>query len=241
MTKPIDDHARSTELLASAADDEAAGRWDSAALKLQLAQAHEKSPDVAERLARALRRGAPGPVSSSPSVAARITPSSRPVPQPSPSGLRQSPMPMLLFSVLKNQHLLLGAGFATRYPHPWLVWELGPRRPADNTAVRNTLETQRPSQAGAAKVPVTDPLCFAVFGSDLRIGRSDECAIVIDDVTFSRDFGTLRRSGEVWTFEARAGGSTQLFAGAQLHHGDVTLTFETATSFPERLTRSGTA
>lgn len=306
-TPPADDDARAAELLKSATDDENAGRWDAARLKLQLAQAHRNTPEVAERLARAERRGEPPPVSSrltpaprpvsnatgpsglrsAPSavvgdasaqtpVSSRTTPGPRPVldptgqrstpsavaggasaappvssrstpgarvphvPPASPSRPRASPMPMLLLSVLRNQHLLLGAAFATRYPHPWLVWELGPRRPAASAVERNTLETQRPSQAGAPKAAGHDPLCFPLFGTSLRVGRGDDCAIVIDDVTFSRDAGVLSLVGASWSFHPSAGGApVPLEAGSTVQSGDVTLTFETSTSFVARLSRPG--
>jgi hypothetical protein len=238
-TPPADDDARYAELLASATDDETAGRYDAAALKLKLAQAHRQTPEVAERLARVARRGAPPPP---PPVSSRSTPGTRlsPVPTPGPGRPRATPLPMLLLSVLRNQHLLLAAGFATRYPHPWLVWELGPRRPSTDAGERNTLVTQVPAQAGPAKTSGHDPLCFPLFGTALRIGRGDDCAIVIDDVTFSRDFGVLHFADTTWAFAPTTGGAPiTLTPGMPLRHGDVTLTFETSTSFVARLSTPG--
>ncbi|MDP3234055.1 MAG: hypothetical protein Q8N26_14840 [Myxococcales bacterium] len=178
-----------------------------------------------------------------------FTPRTTPVPRPaSPSApppvLRQSApapvvrtpsMPMMLLSVLHRQSLVLGAGFATRYPHPWLVWELGPHRPAGEE--RNVLATVLPSQAGSPKAVGTDPLCFALFGpGPLRVGRADGCSIVVDDVTFSRDLGVLVCVEGKWAFDATAGGHTELDAGSRLQNGDVTLSFETSESFARRLT-----
>jgi hypothetical protein len=235
---PVSDDSRYTELLASATEDETAGRFDAAALKLRLAQSHRATPEVAERLARVERRGAPSP----PPVPSRTTPVGRPAtsPAPPPGRPRVTPLPMLLLSVLRNQHLLLERGFSTRYPHPWLVWEPGPRRPAGSAAERNTLSTQAPTQAGPAKAAGGDPLCVPLFGAALRIGRGDDCAIIIDDVTFSRDFGVLTLEGETWRFTPTAGGAlVTLTAGTPLRHGDVTLTFETPASFVARLAPPG--
>ncbi len=144
-------------------------------------------------------------------------------------------MPMMLLSVLQRQSLLLGAGFATRYPHSWLVWELGPHRPAGEE--RNVLDTMKPSQAGTPKAVGTDPLCFALFGpGPLRVGRADGCSIVVDDVTFSRDLGVLIFVDGRWAFDATTGGRLELDAGSRLQNGDVTLSFETSESFVLRLT-----
>ncbi|MBL8920299.1 MAG: hypothetical protein JNJ54_15640 [Myxococcaceae bacterium] len=229
---------RLEELLASAREDEEAGRWDSADLKLRLALKHGSTPALVERLARVARRGAPAATPatqaapSSPSP--RTTPAARPAP-PAPV-VRTPPMPMMLFSVLQRQALVLGAGFATRYPHPWLVWELGPQRPAGDAAERNVLDTLLPSKAGSPKSVGSDPVCFALFGAGpLRVGRADGCSVVIDDVTFSRDLGLLVCTAGRWSFEATTGGRVELAAGSQLQNGDVTLSFETPESFQRRL------
>jgi len=151
-------------------------------------------------------------------------------------------MPMMLFSILQRQALLLGAGFATRYPHPWLVWELGPHRPTGTPAERNVVATVLPSQAGAPRASGADPLCFALFGpGPLRVGRADGCSIVVDDITFSRDLGVLVCVEGRWAFDATGGGRTSLDAGSRLQNGDVTLSFETAESFAGRLAASSPA
>lgn len=151
-------------------------------------------------------------------------------------------MPMMLLSVLQRQALLLREGFATRYPHPWLVWETGPQRPAVNPDERNVLATVQPSHAGAPKAVGADPLCFALFGSGpLRVGRADGCSIVVDDVTFSRDLGVLVCAEGRWAFETTGGGRTELDAGSRLQNGDVTLSFETSESFQRRLTSTAPA
>lgn len=294
-SKPSSDQ-RFEELVASARKDEEAGRWDSAALKWNLAKSLRDTPEVAESLARVAARGArayistqttsapeaappgissrttpapsvpprttpgarPVPPSASPGFSTRTTPAPQappftprttPIPRPAPPSapppvLRQSApapvvrtpsMPMMLLSVLQRQSLVLGAGFATRYPHPWLVWELGPHRPAGEE--RNVLATVLPSQAGAPKAVGTDPLCFALFGpGPLRVGRADGCSIVVDDVTFSRDLGVLVCVEGKWAFDATTGGRTELDAGSRLQNGDVTLSFETSESFARRLT-----
>lgn len=271
-SRPSSDQ-RFEELVASARKDEDAGRWDSAALKWNLAKSLRDTPEIAESLARVAARGArayistqttqttPAPQAAPPPIASRTTPAPQPAPPFSPRTtpgprpippsapppvlrpsapapvMRTPSMPMMLLSVLQRQALLLGAGFATRYPHPWLVWELGPHRPSGTPDERNVLATVLPSQAGAPKAVGTDPLCFALFGpGPLRVGRADGCSIVVDDVTFSRDLGVLVCAEGKWAFDATTGGRTDLDAGSRLQNGDVTLSFETSESFARRLT-----
>lgn len=248
--------------------DSASLKWNLAKSLRDTPEVAESLARVAARGARAYistqttpTPQAPPPVSSprttpvpqpAPSFSPRTTPGPRPVPasvpppvlRPSapPPIVRTPSMPMMLLSILQRQALLLGAGFATRYPHPWLVWELGPHRPATNPEERNVLTTVLPAQAGAPKAVGTDPLCFALFGpGPLRVGRADGCSIVIDDVTFSRDLGVLVSVDGKWAFDATTGGRTELDAGSHLQNGDVTLSFETSESFARRLASSSPA
>ncbi|MBL8951876.1 MAG: FHA domain-containing protein, partial [Myxococcaceae bacterium] len=146
-----------------------------------------------------------------------------------------------LLSFLTRQFLLRRAGFETRYPHPWLVWEPGSwRAPPVNAGVAETLlpGAARPPRAGPG-----DALCFELdpktSPGPLRIGRAEGSELLISDATVSREHCVLRREGAAWFVKASpsvksmrvagrplaAGAETQLEPGQQLDLGEVKLTF----------------
>lgn len=148
------------------------------------------------------------------------------------------------FSVLVRQHLMLQERFTARYPNAWLVWEAGRWIPAMDPV--GVSETQTPNRTPAAPTRA-DPLCFDLCipaGEQVRVGRSPECDVVIDDATFSRNQLVIARSEpDRWTASAIPGsGPTRVLGmvlaaeamsltpGLLLHVGEVSLTFHTSTS-----------
>lgn len=107
-----------------------------------------------------------------------------------------TPLPL---STLARQALMLGSGFNARYPHPWLVWEPGHRvsaPSANGVPVTTVVPVTSPSQPAQG-----DPLCFplvAGMSSAVRVGRSAESDIVVDDLTVSRDHFELWVDAEGW-------------------------------------------
>jgi len=103
--------------------------------------------------------------------------------------------------MLARQVLALGAGFSTRYPHAWLVWEPGervaplPRAGVPVTTVVPLMSPRRGPTEG-------DPLCFPLIGSAsgpaLRVGRDPESDLVVDDLTVSREHFNLWLEGADW-------------------------------------------
>ena len=95
---------------------------------------------------------------------------------------------------------MLGSGFNARYPHPWLVWEPGHRvsaSPARGIPITTVVPVKSPSQTPADG----DPLCFPLvtgMSSAVRVGRSAESDIVVDDLTVSRDHFELWVDAEGW-------------------------------------------
>ena len=94
---------------------------------------------------------------------------------------------------------MLGKSINARYPHPWLVWEPGNRVSAPSPhgiPVTTVVPVTSPSQPAKG-----DPLCFALVasaGGVVRVGRSLESNIVIDDLTVSRDHLELCVDAEGW-------------------------------------------
>lgn len=104
------------------------------------------------------------------------------------------------FSILQRQRLVLGARFAERYPHDWLIWEAGPWRPATTRAARDTESTRLPDSAGPARPVGEDFLCFVLDGSrsPLHVGRATTNDIAINDLTASRDQFVFDFDHGVW-------------------------------------------
>lgn len=95
---------------------------------------------------------------------------------------------------------MLGSGFNARYPHPWLVWEPG-NRVSSASAHGIPVTTVVPVQASAKTPTEGDPLCFPlVMGARgaVRVGRSPESDVVVDDLTVSRDHLELCVDAEGW-------------------------------------------
>jgi hypothetical protein len=142
----------------------------------------------------------------------------------------------LSLSLLYRQRLLLGAGFAERYPHAWLIWESGPARPTEGDPA-DVIVTRTPRQAGPARTPSHEPIAFALAeGKALRLGRATTNDLVIDDVTVSRELRVIRSDGGRWYFDRLSPAVTlELTSGMALSHGEVWFTFLSAADLAARL------
>ncbi|MBL8937421.1 MAG: FHA domain-containing protein [Archangium sp.] len=131
-----------------------------------------------------------------------------------------APLPL---STLARQALMLGSGFNSRYPHPWLVWEPGNRvstvPSAHGIPVTTVVPVTSPSQPAEG-----DPLCFALVaspGRTVRVGRSPESDIVVDDLTVSRDHLELCPDAEGWFVRVpRQSSATTLVRKMSLQPGE---------------------
>jgi hypothetical protein len=138
--------------------------------------------------------------------------------------------------------------FRSQYAHPWLVWEPGKWKvgtPLDETLQSSTLEEEALSRG--------DALCFALAVRTgpllLRVGRSVDNDVVVNDATVSREHIRLSRDSEGrWSVEAatddtttcrgeilKPGLSKGIVGGDQVVAGEVTLTFYDLVGFIERL------
>jgi hypothetical protein len=147
-----------------------------------------------------------------------------------------------MLSLLTRQVALLGEPeFLVHHGHAWLVWEPGALAPP---------RTPHEADLGATRLPVaapptgprgSDALCFELIAraspTVLPVGRSPESAIVLDDMTVSRDQCRLVFSDDAWTVELYDGqpATSALTDGAVVHAGALTLTFQTAGGLVRRL------
>ncbi|MBX5483037.1 MAG: FHA domain-containing protein [Myxococcaceae bacterium] len=157
----------------------------------------------------------------------------------------------LLLSLLSRQRLLLKAqGFRQRYPHGWLVWEAGTWNVPHAGEEIGT--TRLPLNEIADCLPQSDVLCFEIApprSGTLKLGRSPENDIVINDATVSREHLELGFEGErPWAkplleaSETAVNGVpmdrihlTPLVNGARMLVGGVALTYHSADGFEARL------
>ncbi len=155
-----------------------------------------------------------------------------------------------LISFVARQSLVLPAErMAEAYPHAWLVWEPGAWT-APGPGKQMTLV---PAEPGLQRPGVGDALCFELAlprGKEwLKIGRADDCDVVINDATVSRGHLMLtpERLGEWAALVSPASrGATlddvplvlgqrhPLVSGAKLGLGDVVLTYLDAPGFLAR-------
>lgn len=153
-----------------------------------------------------------------------------------------------MISLLGVRRIQLGAGFASKFPHPWLVWEPGVWQPAMGagapTRISGALDINaRPSQGDALSYELVER-------RSLRIGRATDCEIVLNDATVSREHLILEPTADGWAAKVAAGAHAQLgdaplgsqplalHSGQTLKLGDVTLTFLSPEGFAARLDRA---
>ena len=157
----------------------------------------------------------------------------------------------LLLSLLSHQCLLLKAGFRERYPHGWLVWEVGAWNVPE--VGEELAATRVPVQEVSDCLPSSDDvLCFELAPSDgpLGMGRAPENRIMVNDATVSREHLKLYPEADGgWSVELVEGaaessaGGESLLPGVRrpwrdqesLQIGDVRLTYHASESFLARV------
>jgi hypothetical protein len=137
---------------------------------------------------------------------------------------------------------------SARYPHPWLVWEPGawvPPPPGKHM-------TLVPVPQGAERPIQGDALCFELTLAEgktgLRLGRADDCDVIVNDATVSRSHLLLAVESDGWVAlvspSSRGamtsgtlvapGARVPLRRGTQVQLGDVQLTFYDSEGFLQR-------
>ena len=138
--------------------------------------------------------------------------------------------------------------FCTRFRHAWLVWEPGPWRRASPFArtIRPDDEDTPPPlprpQAQCVPLDVGEGPAF------IRVGRSPQCEVMINDATVSRvHLGLARDTAGDWHCVALSasasylevfmtiGEAQHLSDGDQVRVGEVVLTLHGMTSMAERV------
>lgn len=157
-----------------------------------------------------------------------------------------------LISFVTRQLLYSRAETAAKYRNCWLVWEPGswvaPQVGKHMTLVPSSSAVDRPAQG--------DALCFelAPTAAGVRVGRSPECEIVINDATVSRSHLVLVQEQDgSWSANVSVnsrgalvegkpvppGGHLTLKRGLQVTLGDAVVTFYDAEGFLGRAEMEG--
>lgn len=154
-------------------------------------------------------------------------------------------MPAYLMSVLTRQLALGPDAFLMRYPHSWLVWEVGGWAVPETSPVAETRVDSGPPKAVSG-----DALCFALKapeGTPIRLGRAVDNEIVIADATVSRFHARLELKDKVWSVTpvndpalvgeevVGPGNSQRLSPGQAIELGNVRLGFYDSKSFRQRV------
>ncbi len=133
-----------------------------------------------------------------------------------------------------------------RYPHSWLVWEVGGWTVPETSPVAETRVDSGPPKSAASG----DALCFALKapeGTSIRLGRAVDNEIVIADATVSRFHAKLEVKDRVWSVTpvndpalvgeevVGPGNSQQLAPGQAIALGSVRLAYYDSKSFRQRV------
>src|SRR5690242_17640683 len=103
-----------------------------------------------------------------------------------------------LLSNLVAQRRALAAEFPARFPHAWLVWEIGvwtpsPRNPS-STVARGVARAAHATPGGDAGA--RDPLCYELREQGpFKVGRATDCDVRLNEETVSRDHLWLEPAG----------------------------------------------
>jgi len=152
-----------------------------------------------------------------------------------------------LISFVTRQVLYSRQEAAAKYPNSWLGWEPG----AWVAPQQGKFMTLVPSSSGPDRPAQGDALCFELAPTTVgvRVGRSPECEIVINDATVSRSHLVLVQEPDgSWvanvsvnsrgaTVEGKPvppGGRSPLTRGLQVQLGDAVLTFYDSEGFLAR-------
>ena len=155
----------------------------------------------------------------------------------------------LLMSYLAQQRALLQRErFVDRYRHDWLVWE-----PGNWVAARPGMHSTLVPRTAATSPAKGDALCFELAppppGKPLIVGRAEDCAIVLNDATVSREHLFLTLSDDGWWATVASssqgarlngkrvapGARVQLLNDVLLGLGEAVLTFCTHQGFARRV------
>jgi FHA domain-containing protein len=154
-----------------------------------------------------------------------------------------------LLSSLVAQRRALVAEFPAKFPHAWLVWEIGVFKPSPRGASTATRGVMRASLSAPA-ASSGDPLCYELGEQGpFKIGRAADCDVRLNEETVSRDHLWLEPvSGGGWVMRPGSPTSVTYVGGRALPSdgltlksretlelGNVVLTFETAQTLLRRV------
>lgn len=145
-----------------------------------------------------------------------------------------------LLSLLSQKRLELGDSFVQQFAHPWLVWDADSWSAPSLDGATRVIGIAAPKPHVAARESLCYALTFPPAKTSLRIGRSGDQDVVINDGTVSRAHAVLHRDPQqrwmlqVVTANARTlhqdrllskGNEVTLTDGDRVEFGDVRLRF----------------
>jgi len=154
-----------------------------------------------------------------------------------------------LLSNLVAQRRGLAEELPERFPHAWLVWEIGVWKPSPRSPSATVTRIPRASPSAPA-AGTGDPLCYELRErAPFKVGRAPDCDVRLNEETVSRDHLWLEPAGEAdWMVRPGSPTSLTLVGGRALpgdgfsltsretlELGNVVLTFETAQSLLSRV------
>jgi FHA domain-containing protein len=162
-------------------------------------------------------------------------------------------MQSFLLSVLAHQYgRASAADFAAAFPEPWLVWEAGNWAPAQATTLSVTQHPDDPMPPMDGK---SEALVFQLRlppgKTEIAVGRSPPCDVVVNDGTLSKRHATLLRTDRGWSLRddgsrngtwvsevtTAPGKAVPLSSGMRLRLGTARLSFLDSLALHARLSR----
>lgn len=128
----------------------------------------------------------------------------------------------LLSSFVRSHGHLDEEAFRRAEPHPWLIWEAGPWKPGGSrTIVSFTPPTPLPTpiSKGAEVLAYGFTVRDDVPEPQVKLGRGDDCDIVINDGTVSTHHLVFLRSSQGWLVQDVGSRNGSTVQGSPLEAG----------------------
>lgn len=152
-----------------------------------------------------------------------------------------------MMSLLVVRRLTLGREFPNKFANAWFLWEPGQWQPSSGSTPTRVASADSPPD----RPPSGDALCYELpAGKVMKVGRSPDCDIQINDATVSREHLQLEPLADGrWCMRTLSSTSSTALDGQPvrlnelrelkprmaLKLGDVTVTFHDGASFVGRL------
>ena len=120
-----------------------------------------------------------------------------------------------MLSLLKQRFASESDLLQRQFPGFWLIWEPG------RWHISGVFETTLDVSKEQPKLKVADSLCFYLRSdTPLKLGRSPDCDMVINDATVSREHLVLEPVGATWQLKVLSSQSTTFVDTRALNQND---------------------